>query len=147
MSLYILIHHNVTMYICVIHFYDLSALVGCWSSVSIRRIIYEFSNVCPFYYTAVAVSGKVVRAWIGLTTPVRLTAVTPIDRHKSVRNCCVIEVLVAFLYVVTMLFGFFCGWRGFCHRTESDFFPFLLEPLLRLSYSNYEKKLANDSTV
>ena len=27
---------------------------------------------------------------------------------------------MAFLYVVTMLFGFFCGCRGFCHRTESD---------------------------
>ena len=23
-------------------------LVGCWSSVSIRRIIYKFLNVCPF---------------------------------------------------------------------------------------------------
>ena len=44
------------------HFYDLSALVGCWSSVSIRRIIYKFLNVCPFDYTAVAVSGKVERS-------------------------------------------------------------------------------------
>ena len=35
-------------YVCVPHFYDLSALVGCWSSVSIRRIIYKFLNVCPF---------------------------------------------------------------------------------------------------
>ena len=34
-------------------------LVGCWSSVYIRRIIYKFLNVCPFDYTAVAVSGKV----------------------------------------------------------------------------------------
>ena len=47
---------------CVPHFYDLSALVGCWSSVSIRRIIYKFLNVCPFDYTAVAVSGKVERS-------------------------------------------------------------------------------------
>ena len=38
---------------------DLSALVGCRSSVSIRRIICNFLNVCPFDYTAVAVSGKV----------------------------------------------------------------------------------------
>ena len=42
-------------------FYDLSAFVGCWSSVSIRRIIYNFLNVCPFDYTAVVVSGKIVR--------------------------------------------------------------------------------------
>ena len=42
-------------------------------------------------YTAVAVSGKVVHTLTGLTTPVGLTAVTPTDRPKSVRNCCVIE--------------------------------------------------------
>ena len=47
------------IYVCVAHFYDLSALVGCWFSVSIRRIIYKFVNVCPFYYMACAVSGKV----------------------------------------------------------------------------------------
>ena len=29
-------------------------------------------------------------------------------------------------YVVTLVFGFFCGCRGFCHRTESDLFLFLL---------------------
>ena len=34
-------------------------MVGCWSSVYIGRIIYIFLNVCPFDYTAVAVSGKV----------------------------------------------------------------------------------------
>ena len=55
-----------------------------------------------------------------------LTAVSPTDRPKLVRNRCVSKFLVAFLYVVTMLFGFFCGCRGFCHRTESDLFPFLL---------------------
>ena len=52
----------ITIYVCVPHFYDLSALVGCWSSVYIRRIIYKFLNVCPFDYTAVAVSGKVERS-------------------------------------------------------------------------------------
>ena len=43
------------------NFYGLSALVGCWSSAYIRRIIYNFFHVCPFDYTAFAVSGKV---WI-----------------------------------------------------------------------------------
>ena len=57
-----LIYFYITIHVCVPHFYDLSALVGCWSSVSIRRIIYKFLNVCPFDYTAVAVSGKVERS-------------------------------------------------------------------------------------
>ena len=47
------------IYVCVPHFYDLSALVCCWSSVYIRRSIYKSLNVWPFDYTAVAVSGKV----------------------------------------------------------------------------------------
>ena len=51
-------------------FIDLSALVGCWSSVSIRMIIYKCLNVCPFYYTAVAVSGKAGIPCTGLTTSV-----------------------------------------------------------------------------
>ena len=51
---------NVFYYICLgITFYDLSALVDCWSSFSIRRIIYNFFNVCPFDNMVVAVSGKV----------------------------------------------------------------------------------------
>ena len=45
-------------------------LVGCWSSVSIRRITYKFLNVCPFDYTVVAVNGKVERLLTGLNTPV-----------------------------------------------------------------------------
>ena len=57
-----LIYFYITIYVSVPHFYDLSVLVGCWSSVSIRRIIYKFLNVCPFDYTAVAVSGKVERS-------------------------------------------------------------------------------------
>ena len=55
-----------------------------------------------------------------------MTAVTPPDRPTSVRNRCVIKVFVGVFYVVTLLFGFFCRCRGFCHRTESDLFLFLL---------------------
>ena len=41
------------------------------------------------------------------------------DRPKSVRNRCVIEVLCAvFFCVVTLLFGLFCRWRGFCHTED-----------------------------
>ena len=63
-------YYCITIYVCVPHFNDLSALVGCWSSVSIRRIIYKFLNVCHFDYTPVAVSGKVEPSKTGLTTPV-----------------------------------------------------------------------------
>ena len=35
--------------------------------------------------------------------------------------------------VVTLLFGFFCGCRVFCHRTESDLFLFLFHCFLKLS--------------
>ena len=34
--------------------------------------------------------------------------------------------------VVTLLIGFFCQCRGFCHRTESDLFHFLLEYLAEI---------------
>ena len=54
-----LVYYYIAIYVFVPHFFYLSALVGCWSSVSKRRIIYTFLNVCPFDYTAVAVSGKV----------------------------------------------------------------------------------------
>ena len=57
-----LIYYYITIYVCVPHFCYLSALVDCWSSVSIRRSIYKFLNVRPFDYTAVAVSGKVERS-------------------------------------------------------------------------------------
>ena len=46
-------------YLCN-NFYDLSVLVGCWSSAFIRRnFFYKFLIVCPFDYTAFGVSGKV----------------------------------------------------------------------------------------
>ena len=55
-----------------------------------------------------------------------MTAVTPTDHPKSVRNCCVIEVFGGVFYVDMMLFGFLCGCRGFCHRTESGLILFLI---------------------
>ena len=73
-----------------IDFYYLSS--GCWFVVYIRRFIYKFLNVCPFDYTAVAVSGKV-----GPVNQVNHTiwvaVVTPTDRPKPVRDRCVIEFL------------------------------------------------------
>ena len=117
-----ILNFNITIYVCVPHFDDLSALVGRWSSVSIMRMIYKILNLFPFDYTALAVSGKVVNRFNHTSG---VTAVTPTDRPKSVRNRCAIEVFGGVFYVVTLLFGFFCGCRGFCHRTESDLFLFL----------------------
>ena len=72
------------------HFYDLPALVGCLSSVSIRRIIYKFRNVCPFDYTVVMVSGK-VELVNRFNNTSRVAVVIPTDRPKSIRHHCVIE--------------------------------------------------------
>ena len=56
-------------------------------------------------------------SWVGI--------ITPTDRPKLVCNLCVIEVFGGVFCVVTLLFGFLCRCRGFCHRTESDIFLFL----------------------
>ena len=81
--------------------------------------------MCPFEYTAVTGSGKVApvnqvnhTSWVGL--------VTPTDPPHSVRNRCVIELFCGVVCVVTWPFWHFCWCRGFCHRTESDIFLFLL---------------------
>ena len=56
-----------------------------------------------------------------------VAVVTPTERPKSVRNRCVIELFCGVVCVVTLPFWHFCWCRGFCHRTESDLFPFLFE--------------------
>ena len=88
--------------------------------------------MCPFDYTAVAVSGKVGYPLTGLTTPVGWL-VTPTDRPKSVRNRCVNKV---FGGVCVLSFGFriFCcvGIGGFVIGLGqiSFFFPLLICTLL-----------------
>ena len=56
-----------------------------------------------------------------------VTAVTPTDRPKSVPNSCVIKVFGGVFMLSRYFFGLFCGCRGFCHRTESALFLFLLD--------------------
>ena len=81
-----------------------------------------------------------------------VTVVTPTDRPKSVRNRGVIEVFDDFFVLShCFLLLFFCGWRGFCHRTESDLlllsstgqkpvdlmrYNFVRRPAVRLSVNN-----------
>ena len=92
MSLCIFLLYNI-YHLCFtcIDFYDLSAFGGCCFVVYIMRFIYKFLNVCPFYYTAVAGSGKA-----GPVNQVTHTSwvavVAPTDRPKSVRNRCVNEL-------------------------------------------------------
>ena len=97
----ILIFYDITIYVCEPHFYNLSALVGCLSSVSIRSIIYKYLNACPFDYTAVVVSGKVERSNTGLTTPVRWLLLLQL----TVRF--VIKVFGGVFYVVALFFWIF----------------------------------------
>ena len=48
-----------------------------------------------------------------------VAVVTPTDRPKSVRNCCLIELFCCVVCVVTLPFWHFCWCMGFCHRTGS----------------------------
>ena len=114
-------------------------------------LFYCMSLLCPFDYTTVAGSGKVGpvnqvnhTSWVAVVThtdrPSRsatavyfhihitswVAVVTPIDRPKSVRNCCLIELVCGAVCVVILPFWQFVWCRGFCHRTESDLFLFLL---------------------
>ena len=65
--------------------YGLSALVGCWSLLYIRMIIYTFLDVGPFDYTAYTVSEK-VGSHNRLNHTSRIAVVTPTDGPRSVRN-------------------------------------------------------------
>ena len=49
-----------------------------------------------------------------------VAVVTPTDRPKSVRNCCLIELFCSVVCVVTLPFWHFCWCRGYCHRNGSD---------------------------
>ena len=108
---------------------------GCWFVVYIWRFIYNFLNMCPFDYTAVVGSGKV--GPVNQVNPTSwVTVVTPTDRPKSVRNRCVIELFCDVVCVVALPFWHFCWCIGFCHRTESDLFLFLLHSHgIRLQWS------------
>ena len=99
-----LIYYYITIYVCVTHFYDLSALVGCWSSNSIRRIIFKcvsfwIHGLCGKW------EGWALVNWFHHTS--WATVVTPTDRLKSVRNRCVIEVVDGFFLCCQVAFWIF----------------------------------------
>ena len=86
----------------------------------------QIFNVCPFDYTAFAVSGQdlVPVNWfiyIGW-----MTVVTQTDRPTSVRNRLIIEGFGG-VFVLSIGFRIFCSYKGFCHKTESNLLLFLQE--------------------
>ena len=62
LNLFCRVYITIYVSVCVPHFNGLSAMVGCWSSISIRRIIYKLLNMRLFDNTAVVLSGKVKRS-------------------------------------------------------------------------------------
>ena len=58
-----------------------------------------------------------------------VAVVTPTNRPKSVRNCCLIELFCGVVCVATLPLWHFCWYRGFCHRTGSDLFLFVLKKI------------------
>ena len=67
-----------------------------------------------------------------------VAVVTPAERVQALRNCCEIEVLVAFCIVMLRL-RFFYGYRGFCQRTESiRSFPFSREYMIVFKARNWQ---------
>ena len=69
-----------------------------------------------------------------------VAVVTPTDRPKSVGNRCVIEVLVACLCCQVAFFDFAVPVGGFCHRTESDLFLFLLQSSQMKRFKTHRRK-------
>ena len=67
--------------------------------------------MCPFDYTAVAVSGRLARKPVNHTSWVALA--TPTDRPKSVRNRCLIELFCGVVCVVTCPFDISVGVGAF----------------------------------
>ena len=103
-------HHLGLICLCN-DFYGLSALVGCWSLVFIRRSIYNFFfNVCTFDYTVVVnFNGKVgIRKLINHTH--RVAIVTPTDRPISNKFVCkrtLFSKLIHNLFVIEDFGGVF----------------------------------------
>ena len=84
-----------------------------WSSLFIKRIITNLKDVHPFDCTAFVVSAWEDKDPVNRFNHVSGVAIVTSTGHPmSVRNRCVIEILVAFC-VATLLFGVSVGVRVF----------------------------------
>ena len=108
----------------VYHIYMTSPL--CWLLVlSLYKEDYLHMFKVFLDYTALAVNGEVKRPNNGLTTPfwwllfLELTDLSLSLCHQNFGGVFVLS-LCFFLF-------FFCGLRGFCHRSESGLFLSLLQ--------------------
>ena len=72
-----------------------------------------------------------------------VTVVTPTDRPKSVRNCCLIELFCGIVCVVTLPLWHFCWYRGFCHRTGSDLLLFVFSETVEWKSTKFDRNLSN----
>ena len=86
----------ILLYMFVYHFYDLSVLIGCWSSVSMGGLFTNSKMFVLLITGLLRLVGRLTaRNRINHTSGV--TGVTLTDRPKPVCNRCLIVVLVAFL--------------------------------------------------
>ena len=95
----------VSLFDFVILFVGLSAVVGCWSSAFIRRIIYKLLHVCFEFHSFCSL-------WEGWALVNRfnhtggMTVITQTNPPKSVSNRCVMKVFSGVFCVLMLLFGF-----------------------------------------
>ena len=120
------------------HFYGLSALVGCWSSVFIRRNIHQFLNVWHFDYTAFVVSWK-------------LGSGLPVSPHQLRGRGCLYSnwpslvdpqllcnrIVLDTFCVVMLYFGFFGYSRAFLSKDWVRSLPFSVK--VSSDISNFHK--------
>ena len=99
-----------------------------WIVYSNNKLSHKLSHILYIAYITVMI--PLYTVFIVHVYPVNrfkytswVAIVTPTDRPKSVRDRCEINFSYCFR-VVALLFGFFCGCSGLCHRTESDLFLF-----------------------
>ena len=140
MSLYILTYYFYHLICLCSDFIYLSALICCCSSVFIRRIIDNFFKNVSFWLDNVFSKYEDCDPvnWFNNTS--WDVAITPTNRHKSVRNRCVFNIFWRF-FVVTVLFGSFCC-KVSCNRTESDLFLILF-----ISYLIWVSEYTDKPTV
>ena len=99
-----------------VSFLDFSPSIPLGTS-SILFLVFYYFNPEILYFAPISL-GIIAYRFL------RLFKTTPTDRVKSVRNRCVIEVLVAFLYC-HVAFCIFLWLYGLLIGLESDFFLFL----------------------